>query len=157
MARSVDAAAFVTVLVVVFVDTMGLHFSAPAFVPLMTSLGASADETGYLLSVRNVAALVCGFWMPYFADTKGRRPAIILSCLGSAAGYLLQGLVYEPAYDDGTGAVCSNCINLMRIGKAVEGLFSMTLPVALAYVTDITTSPSTRPRRCGSASPALAP
>ena len=42
------------VVVVVFVDTMGLHFSAPAFVPLMTSLGASADETGYLLSVRNV-------------------------------------------------------------------------------------------------------
>ena len=91
MARTIDAAAFVIVLVVVFVDTMGLHFSAPAFVPLMTSLGASADETGYLLSVRNVAALVCGFWMPYFAATKGRRPAIILSCLGSAAGYLLQG------------------------------------------------------------------
>ena len=136
MARTVDGTAFVIVLVVVFVDTMGLHFSAPAFVPLMTSVGADAVEAGYLLTIRSVASLVCGLWMPLFADTKGRRPAIILSCFGSAAGYLLQGLIFEPSYD--SPGTCSNCINLMRVGKAVEGLFSMTLPVALAYVTDIT-------------------
>eukprot|EP00937_MAST-01D_sp_MAST-1D-sp2_P002143 g2143.t1 len=129
--RSIDAAAFLVVALVVFVDTMGLHFGSPAFVPLMSSVGADAQETGYLLTIRNVAALACGLWMPLFADTKGRRPALMISCLGSCLGYLLQGLIYEPSGNAGS-------LNIMRAGKAVEGLFSMTLPVALAYVTDIT-------------------
>ena len=126
-----DKAAFYTVLLVVFVDQVGLHFIAPALVPLAIALDAGPNTVSLLFTVRGVAALLCGFWLPRFADTRGRRPAIIISCLGSAIGYLLQGLVFKPSSS-------ASGLNLMLIGKAVEGLFSMTMPVALAYVTDIT-------------------
>ena len=118
--------AFLVVTLVVFVDAVGQHFTSPALVPLARSLGLDEAGVALLLTSRSVAALVSGFWLPLVADTRGRKVAMLLSCLGSAVGYFMQGSVL---FELGGGASFGR--DLLLYGKIVEGLFSQTIPAAL--------------------------
>ena len=125
-----ESFAFKLVLFVVFVDTLGTQFSAPALVPLAQTLQATTDDIGTLYMARSIGSLISGFIIPQISDRKGRVIAMQISCMGSALGYLLQALVYVPAKaEDG--------LNLLLLGKIIAGLFSGTMPVCMAYVTDL--------------------
>jgi MFS family permease len=125
-----ESFAFKMVLFVVFVDNMGAQFGAPALVPLAQTLNATPDDVGTLYMARAIGALVSGFFLPYLSDTHGRVLAMKISCFGSAIGYILQGLVYVPADP-------KNGLFILLIGKIVAGLFSGTVAVCYAYITDL--------------------
>lgn len=123
-----DAFAFVTALLVNFVDTMGLHFSFPVLFPYGRWMGAGVQTIALFSTVRGIAAMVSNFWMPRLSDRRGRKLVIMLSLLGSAIAYLVQGLA---------GEFVGASVMLFFIGRALSGFFGGTTPVVRAYVAEI--------------------
>jgi MFS family permease len=64
--------AFVTCMIVVFIDMMGQKFTEPALVPYATFLGMSSSQTSFVVSSRELGMFVSNLVMPRLADSKGR-------------------------------------------------------------------------------------
>jgi MFS family permease len=129
-AAQIEDGAFHLVLLVVLIDQIGIHFTSSVVIPLSITLGATATDVGYLFSARYAGALLSGFLLPMVADTKGRTIAIRLSACGSCLGYLIQGLSLVPN-DPKTGWL------MLMVGKVIDGMFSQTMPVCMAYLADL--------------------
>ena len=84
-----ESNAFAACLLCVFVDIMGRQFLSPVLVPYAQSLDATLSETGYLLTAEFAAVLVSQFLMSSLADSRGRRPVLLISLSGSALAYLV--------------------------------------------------------------------
>jgi MFS family permease len=123
-----DTFAFATVLLVNFVDMMGMQFTLPVNVPYGRFMGADLQTIALFATAVGLMRIVSNLWMPRLSDRKGRKCVIIISLLGSAAAYATQGL----ASNFGKSAVA-----VFIIGKAVSGFFGGTMPVLRAYVTEI--------------------
>ncbi|CAE7576016.1 unnamed protein product [Symbiodinium natans] len=76
------------------VDVMGMFFTAPVMVPYGQQLGASTAEIAGFTTVRFGLAVVSLMWMPRLADTKGVKLCLLISVLGTAVAYGLQGNAY---------------------------------------------------------------
>ena len=82
---------FVGCLLVSLTDTMGLFFTAPVMVPYGQQLNATSSEIGGFATVFYIFGMFSLFWMPLLADAKGARIVMIVSVLGTALSYALQG------------------------------------------------------------------
>eukprot|EP01062_Namystynia_karyoxenos_P022204 TRINITY_DN18490_c0_g1_i1.p1 TRINITY_DN18490_c0_g1~~TRINITY_DN18490_c0_g1_i1.p1 ORF type:complete len:712 (+),score=231.42 TRINITY_DN18490_c0_g1_i1:78-2138(+) len=110
-----------------FVDFLGLFIALPILPFLVLELGGTVDDIGYIMACYSASQLLSMLWMPPASDKIGRRPMVILSNLGSFAGYLLVGLAAN------TGQLYA-----FRI---VGGAFAGTMGVAQAYLADIVPRP----------------
>ncbi|GMI24177.1 hypothetical protein TeGR_g14890 [Tetraparma gracilis] len=120
--------AFVTCMIVVFIDMMGQKFTEPALVPYATFLGMSSSQTSFVVSSRELGMFVSNLVMPRLADSKGRVLTVIISTAGSAVAYALQsGANWFP--DNGFGWLLT--------GKIVAGLFGGTFPMLIAYSVEL--------------------
>ena len=150
---------FAACLLCVFVDIMGRQFLSPVLVPYAQSLDATLSETGYLLTAEFAAVLVSQFLMSSLADSRGRRPVLLISLSGSALAYLVQGLA---PLGCGTGSLyfnsnktamisqvgnttvispntdeCKSGWETLLAGKILAGLFGGTFATTLAYVAEL--------------------
>lgn len=126
MGQPVFSGAFLACILVMFSDILGTFFVEPVSVQYGLSLGVSLDVVAAFSTVRYSCNLMAMFWMPACADRFGKRPLLLISLLGSALGYMLQGLA---------GSMSAGGIGLMLAGSAVAGLFSGTKPVLENVVT----------------------
>lgn len=154
-----EGLAFAACLFCVFVDIMGQQFLAPVLVPYAQSLDATLEETGYLLTAEFSALLISQFLMSSLADSRGRRPVLLISLSGSALAYLVQGLA---PLGCGTGSLyfngnktevlayagnttvlvpnpdaCKSGWETLLAGKILAGLFGGTFSTTLAYVAEL--------------------
>ena len=70
---------------------MGVFFTAPVMVPYGQQIGATTAEIASFSTVRFAFAFLSLVWMPKLADTKGVKLCLIISCIGTAASYAIQG------------------------------------------------------------------
>ena len=110
-------------LIVAFVDMLGLIIVYPLLPFYAESMGASAAIVGALIASFSVAQLLAAPVWGWLSDQYGRRPAILVGLLLSAVAYVIF------AY--------ANSIWLLLISRIVQGLGGGTIGVVQAYVSDV--------------------
>ncbi|CAJ1451229.1 unnamed protein product, partial [Effrenium voratum] len=85
---------FAACMMVNLVDVMGMFFTAPVLIPYGQSLGASTSEIASFNTARFAMAIVSLLWMPKLADKQGTKLCVLISVLGTAVAYGVQGNAY---------------------------------------------------------------
>lgn len=111
-------------MVTAFVDMLGLIIIYPLLPFYATRLGANAAVVGALIAAFSVAQLVSAPAWGRMSDRYGRRPAILVGLLVSAAAYVIFAF--------------AGSLWLLFVSRIIQGLGGGTIGVVQAYVTDIT-------------------
>ncbi|CAJ1327141.1 unnamed protein product [Effrenium voratum] len=85
---------FLICFLVNLVDTMGFSFTGPVLVPYGREIGASVAIIAFFNTVRFLFGMVALIWMPIYADRRGVRETLVVSMLGSALAYGVQGTAH---------------------------------------------------------------
>mmetsp|Transcript_110228 Transcript_110228/g.212398 ORF Transcript_110228/g.212398 Transcript_110228/m.212398 type:complete len:601 (+) Transcript_110228:73-1875(+) len=120
--------AYLTAIMVIFVDWMGLHFTMPVTVPYGRWMGADLEVIALFGTVRGLLCLLSLMWMPRLSDRRGRKTVILISLIGSAIAYCIQGLA---------GEMTGSGVTVFMIGRGLSGFFGGTIPVVRAYITEL--------------------
>jgi multidrug resistance protein len=109
-------------MLVAFVDMMGLMIIWPLLPLYAKNLGASATIVGLLAASFPVAQLVSSPVWGYVSDRYGRRPALLVGLGASAFAYVAFGFAHT--------------VWLLFVSRFVQGLGGGTTGVVQAYVAD---------------------
>ena len=106
----------------VFIDTLGIAIIIPVLPYFVLQFTSSVTMLGVIMTAYSGAQVFGSVAMGRFADARGRRPAILLSLLGSGVGF----------------AICAaaRSLELLVVGRVVGGLAGGSIPVAQAAVSD---------------------
>jgi multidrug resistance protein len=121
-------------MVVCFVDMLGLMLVAPLMPFYATRMHAAEWMVGPLISSFAVAQLVSSPIWGKFSDRYGRRPAMIIGLSASAVAYAIFGY--------------ASSLWMLFASRLVQGLGGGTTGVAQAYVAD-TMAPAERAKALG--------
>jgi multidrug resistance protein len=121
-------------MVVCFVDMIGLMLVAPLMPFYATRMNAPEWMVGPLISSFAVAQLISSPIWGKFSDRYGRRPAMIVGLTASAAAYAIFGF--------------ATSLWMLFACRLVQGLGGGTTGVAQAYVAD-TMAPAERAKALG--------
>ena len=108
----------------VFIYLLGFGIVIPTIPLLSTQLGATALETGLLLSVYSLMQFLFSPFWGRLSDKHGRRPILLICLAGEAVSYLLF-------------AQADNLV-LLFFARALSGFFGASISTASAYISDIT-------------------
>ena len=86
---------------------------------------AAAREFGLFATVWGLMQFLCSPLLGTLSDRYGRRPVILISCLGMGLDYIFM-------------AIAPN-LTLLLIGRIVSGITAATIATSLAYIADVTT------------------
>jgi multidrug resistance protein len=125
---------FGTIWLSVALDLVGFGIVLPILPLYAERFRASPGTVGLLVASFSLAQLVCSPLLGRLSDRIGRKPVLVLSLAGTAAGSLLTGL--------------AGSLWLLFAGRVVDGVSGASVSVAQAAVTDLA-PPSERPRLLG--------
>lgn len=109
-----------------FINVLGSGMVAPLFPSLALHLGTSPGTLGIIASCSALIQFIIAPIIGNFSDTHGRKKPLLFMLVMSAIGVLIMG----------------NAVNLLMfiVGMAFFGFGGPAiLPIALAYVSDLTT------------------
>jgi DHA1 family tetracycline resistance protein-like MFS transporter len=109
----------------VFIDLVGFGIVLPLLPIYADRFGASGVQIGILVLSYSGAQLLLGPVWGRLSDRFGRRPILVLGLVGSAVSYLLF------AY--------AGTLAMLLLSRIMAGVWGANIPVAQAYVADITT------------------
>lgn len=112
----------------VLVDLVGFGIVLPILPFYARDLGAGGLQVGLLVTVYSAVQLVMAPLWGRISDRFGRRRVLILGLLGSAAAYIIFAR--------------ADSLALLFLSRIVGGIGGSTIPVAQAYIADVT--PPTR-------------
>jgi len=121
--------AMFTLILSILVDVFGFTMVMPLLPKIVTSLGASDFIYGLIISSNALALLIFGPLWGKLSDKYGRKPILMISQAGTGVAFLILAF--------------SNSLNVILIGRIVDGIFSGQFPIIRAYISDIST-PQTR-------------
>jgi DHA1 family tetracycline resistance protein-like MFS transporter len=108
----------------VFVDQLGFGIVLP-FLPVYgRDLGASGFEVGLLLAVYSLGNMLVSTPWGRLSDRIGRRPVLVASACGAAAGFVVCG--------------SANALWIVFLGRGILGAFGVGMQTAQAWVADVT-------------------
>jgi DHA1 family tetracycline resistance protein-like MFS transporter len=111
---------------VVFLDNLGYAIVFPYLYFYASSLGASTFVYGLLLSAYSLMSFVFSPIIARLSDRFGRRTILLPALLMSGLSYIVFGL--------------ANVLWLLFLARIIAGTTAATVPVAQAYVADVTTA-----------------
>src|SRR5512140_3920641 len=117
-----------------FVDMMGFAMVLPLLPFYALRLKATPELVGWMIASFSIAQLVASPVWGRVSDRYGRRPALLIGLLASAAAYVVFGL--------------ANALWLLLASRFIQGAGGGTTGVAQAYVAD-TIKPGDRARALG--------
>ncbi|MGO8969089.1 MAG: MFS transporter [Myxococcaceae bacterium] len=119
------------IFLIVLVDVLGLTIILPLLPFYAQRLGASPTEVGLLISVFALCSLFSGPLLGRWSDRIGRKPLLLLSQVGTLAGFLILG--------------SAQVLWVAFLGRIIDGLTAGNLSLAQAYIADVT-EPKNRAR-----------
>ncbi|MFW9881182.1 MAG: MFS transporter [Candidatus Thorarchaeota archaeon] len=126
--------AMFTIILSIFVDSLGYVMVMPLLPGIVKGLGASDFLYGLLISSNAVMILIFGPIWGKLSDKYGRKRILVISQIGTGFAFLTLAI--------------SNSILIILIGRLIDGMFSGQMPIVRAYISDITT-PQTRASHLG--------
>ena len=132
---SLPAGVFMPVLLfIVFIDLVGFGIVIPLLPFYAEHFGASPATVTLVLASYSAAQFATAPFMGQFSDRFGRRRIILLSLIGSAAGYALMAL--------------ADTLLMLILARVLAGAMAGNIAAAQAYIADVTT-PENRARGMG--------
>jgi DHA1 family tetracycline resistance protein-like MFS transporter len=140
----------ITVFVIVFIDLLGFGLILPLLPYYAERYGATPFVVGLLAASYAAAQLIGAPVLGRLSDRHGRRPVLLISIAGTAAGFLLLGFAEPlgiwlagllPSGLGGQGlAATTNAIilGILFVSRILDGITGGNISVAQAYITDIT-------------------
>lgn len=117
-------------------DAVGIGLIFPILPSLLKQVTHSdnvAFYIGILTALYAVMQFVFAPMLGALSDRLGRRPVLLLSLAGAALNYLLLAF--------------SSSLVWLLVGRAIAGMTSANVSVAMAYITDISPPDEPPPRR----------
>ncbi len=118
----------------VLVDLVGFGIVLPLLPIYARSFGAEGLHVGLLVAVYSLVQLVMAPLWGRLSDRVGRRPVLVLGLLGSSLAYVAFAR--------------ADSLAMLFLSRIVGGIGGSTIPVAQAYIADVTT-PSRRAGNLG--------
>ncbi|MBI3758192.1 MAG: MFS transporter, partial [Deltaproteobacteria bacterium] len=112
------------IFLIVMVDVLGLTIILPLLPFYAERLGASPTAVGLLVSTYAACQLIAGPVLGQISDRVGRRPLLLVSQLGTFAGFLV--LAY------------AQTLWVVFLARVIDGLTAGNLSLAQAYISDVT-------------------
>ena len=131
-------ATMVFIIVTVMLDFLAFGIIAPVLPNLIIrfeggNIARASDVTGYFGFVWNLMQFIFLPVLGAWSDRFGRRPVILLSCLGLGLDYIFMALAPS--------------LKWLFVGRVISGITASNVSTAFAYITDIT--PRSEERRVG--------
>jgi len=123
-----------SIFLIVLVDVLGLTIILPLLPFYAESLGATPRIVGLLVAAYAICQLIAGPPLGHLSDRVGRRPVLLVSQMGTCAGFLI--LAYARA------------LWVVFLARIIDGLTAGNLTVAQAYIADVT-DPENRTKSFG--------
>jgi DHA1 family tetracycline resistance protein-like MFS transporter len=123
------------IFLIVLADLLGFSVIIPLLPFWALKYNASAFQVGLLFSVYSICQLIGSPLLGLASDRYGRRPVLILSQLGSVAGFILLGVATT-----GTWAGPGLGLTLVYLSRVIDGLSGGNISTAQAYISDVTTA-----------------
>ena len=122
-------ATFVFIFSVVLLDVLAFGIIIPVLPKLVESFlgndtASAARMYGYMTIAWGVMQFVCMPVIGMLSDRYGRRPVILLSCLGLGLDYVAMALAPSMAW--------------LFVGRIISGMTSASFSTAFAYIADVT-------------------
>lgn len=112
------------IFMIVLVDLLGLTIIIPLLPLYAAAFGADAFTVGLMQAVYPLMQLVGGPILGSLSDRYGRKPVLIISQVGTFAGFLLLGF--------------ASVLPLVFLSRIIDGLTGGNIVVAQAAITDST-------------------
>jgi multidrug resistance protein len=122
------------ILLIVFIDLIGFGMIIPILPLYAQSFAASEWQIGLLLASYSFMQFFASPILGGISDRFGRRPVLLCSLLGSAAGYILMA--------------SATSLLVLFVARIIAGICGASVATASAYIADITPIES-RSRRIG--------
>lgn len=115
------------IFITVFIDLVGFGIVIPVlpFYAEGTKFGATPSQVGLLFASYSVMQLVFSPVLGRLSDKYGRRPILLISLLGTSAGFLILGF--------------ATTLTMLFIGRIIDGISGGNISTAQAYIADVTT------------------
>lgn len=117
------------IFLIVLVDILGYTIILPLLPFYSERLGASPFVVGLLISTYAVCQLVSGPIIGSLSDRAGRKPLLVISQLGTLAGFLILSQ--------------ATSLWVIFLSRVIDGMTAGNLSLAQAYIADVT-EPSKR-------------
>lgn len=117
-------APLVIIFLTVFIYLVGFGIVIPIIPILSRNFGATALQTGLLLSVYSLMQFLFSPFWGRLSDRVGRRPILLLCLVGEGFSYILF------AY--------ARSLEMLFIARLLAGFFGASLSTASAYISDVT-------------------
>ena len=134
--------ALAAIFLIVFTDLLGFGIIIPLLAFYVPDYQEHPLKVTGLFSVYSVCQFIGAPILGALSDRYGRRPVLILSQIGSAAGYLLLGLATQYGKDP------ESILWLVYLSRVIDGISGGNISTAQAYISDVTT-PQTRAKGMG--------
>ena len=109
---------------IVLVDMLGFALIVPLLTFFADSFGATAFQTGLLVSSYAAVQMVSAPFLGRLSDRFGRKPVFLISIFGTFVGFLILG--------------AANSLWMLFVSRILSGLTAGNISVAQAYIADIT-------------------
>lgn len=121
---SQDKKPLVIIFLTVFIYLLGFGIVIPSIPLLSVQLGATAFETGLLMSAYSFMQFVFSPFWGKLSDKHGRRPILLFCLAGEALSYLLFAQAQN--------------LTFLFLARLLSGFFGASISTASAYISDIT-------------------
>src|SRR5438477_10452060 len=117
----------VVIFITVFIDLVGFGIVIPVlpFYAEGAGFGATPRQVGLLFASYSVMQLVFAPVLGRLSDKYGRRPVLLVSILGTCAGFLILGF--------------ATTLWMLFLGRIIDGISGGNISTAQAYIADVTT------------------
>lgn len=112
------------IFLIVSVDVLGLTIILPLLPFYAEHFGASPAVVGLLVSTYAFCQLIAGPMLGRLSDHVGRRPMLLVSQIGTFAGFLILAFAHS--------------LWLVFLSRIIDGLTAGNLSLAQAYISDVT-------------------
>lgn len=113
-----------TIFLIIFIDLLGFGIILPLLPFIGEKYGANPFLIGILTATYSFFQLIASPILGRLSDRYGRKKLLIISQIGTLAGYLILGM--------------ANNIYLIFLSRIIDGATGGNISIAQAYISDIT-------------------